>query len=103
MTVVNTGQRVFHEVIQQYLTRITFGDDWATDLVVPVTERPILRIRPSVADGDPIFLRGGAPLSAVHSRARAGEPAQSIADDYGIPLADLKEALDAVWPQALAA
>lgn len=103
LTVVNTGQRVFHEVIQQYLTRITFGDDWATDLVVPVTERPILRIRPSVADGDPVFLRGGAPLSAVHSRARAGEPAQSIADDYGIPLADLKEALDAVWPQALAA
>ena len=71
LTVVGTGQRVFHGVIQQYLTRITFGDQWASELVVPVTERPLLRIRPSVAEGDPIFLRGG-PVSAVHSRARAG-------------------------------
>lgn len=103
LTVVKTGQRVFHEVIQQYLTRITFGDQWATELVVPVTDRKLLRVRPAVAGGDPIFVNGGAPLSAVHSRAQAGESIQSIADDYGVPAADIEEVLRAVWPQAIAA
>ena len=103
LTVVNTGQRVFHDVIQQYLTRITFGDRWATELVVPVTEHKVLRVVPSVADGDPIFVNGGAPLSAVRSRTQAGEPIASIAADYGVPAADIDEALRAVWPQAIAA
>jgi len=103
LTEVRTGQRVFHEVIQQYLTRITFGDQWATELIVPVTERPLLRVRPTVADGDPIFIHGGAPLSAVRSRAQAGEPVSSIARDYGVPSDDINEALRAVWPQAVAA
>ena len=40
LTVVHTGQRVFHEVIGDYLERITFGDTWATELILPVTDRP---------------------------------------------------------------
>lgn len=103
LTEVQTGQRVFHEVIQQYLTRITFGDQWATELIVPVTQRPLLRIRPAIADGDPLLVNGGAPLSAVRSRAEAGEPIASIAEDYGVPVADIDEALRAVWPHSLAA
>ncbi|MCU1396215.1 MAG: hypothetical protein JWM34_4643 [Ilumatobacteraceae bacterium] len=103
LTEVTTGQRVFHEVIQQYLTRITFGDQWATELIVPVTDRPLLRVAPGVADGDPIFITGGAPLSAVRSRAQAGEPAVSIAEDYGVPVLDIEEALRAVWPHTAAA
>lgn len=103
LTEVATGQYVFHDVIQRYLTRITFGDQWATELIVPVTDRPLLRIRPSIASGDPIFLNGGAPLSAVRSRAQAGEKVESIASDYGVPLADINEALHAVWPQTIAA
>jgi uncharacterized protein (DUF433 family) len=89
LTVVESGQRVFHEVITEYLRRIEFGDDWATSLVVPVTKREVLRIRPDVADGEPLFMRSGAPLSAVSSRLKAGEAASSVADDYGIPEADL--------------
>lgn len=100
LTVVDSGQRVFHEVIVDYLRRITFDDTWATGLVLPVTERDVLRVTPAVASGDPIFLRGGAPLSAVISRARAGESVTSIAADYEVPPADIEEALGAVLPQA---
>ncbi len=103
LTEVATGQRVFHEVIRQYLTRITFGDQWATELIVPVTERELLRVRPAVANGDPLFVNGGAPLSAVHSRAQAGESISSIASDYGVPVADIDEALRAIWPHTIAA
>ena len=90
LAVVQTGQRVFHEVIDEYLKRITFGDEWATELILPVTERHLLRVVPGVAAGDALFMDGGAPLSAVRSRAAAGEPLKSIAADYGTPAKDLK-------------
>lgn len=103
LTVVPTGQRVFHDVIQRYLTRINFGDEWATELIVPVTERKLLRVRTNIAEGEPLFIRGGAPLSAVRSRAQAGESALSIARDYNVPVADVREALDEIWRPAHAA
>jgi uncharacterized protein (DUF433 family) len=104
LTVVSSGQRVFHEVIDSYLQRIHFDDDpWATEIVVPVTERPILRARPGVASGDPLFLSGGAPLSAVLSRHRAGEAVESIADDYAVPVEDVREAVDAIRATPIAA
>lgn len=96
LTVVGTGQRVFHEVIEQYLSRITFGDAWATEMVLPITERQILRVRPNVATGDPLFIHGGAPLSAVTSRARAGEPVRSIARDFDLDPDEVSEALAAL-------
>ncbi len=93
----------FHEVVQEYLQRISFGDQWATELVVPVTKRPLLRVRPGVASGEPLFIHGGAPLDAVRSRFLAGESVASLADDYGIPADEIGEALQAVWPGAAAA
>lgn len=93
LTVVEDGQRVFHEVIQDYLTRIHFEDDWASELIVPVTERPILRIRPEIAAGDALFMHGGAPLSAVLSRYQAGESIESLVADYEVPAEDLREAI----------
>ncbi len=104
LTVVASGQRVFHEVINEYLSRIGFdGDAWATELIVPVTPDPILRVRPAVAGGEPLFIVGGAPWSAVLSRRKAGESVESIARDYGIEVHDVEEALDALAPPRLAA
>ncbi len=103
LTVVHTGQRVFHEVIGDYLERITFGDTWATELILPVTKRPLLRVIPEVAGGDAVFVEGGATLSAVSSRAGAGEPLESIAADFGTPADHLEEALCAIWPTQAAA
>jgi len=103
LTVVATQQRVFHEVISEYLERITFGDQWATELVLPVTGRALLKVVPDVAAGDPVFVNGGAPLTAIRSRARAGEPVASIARDYDVPTEDISEALDAIWSETAAA
>ena len=46
---------------------------------------------------------GGAPLSAVQSRAAAGESIRSIAVDFGTPAEDITEALGAIWPTKAAA
>jgi uncharacterized protein (DUF433 family)/DNA-binding transcriptional MerR regulator len=103
LTIVHSGQRVFHDVISHYLERITFQGRWASELILPVTERPLLRVLPEVEGGRPLFVNGGAPLSAVRARLLAGEPVASIAHDYGLPGSDIKEAIDAIWPARQAA
>lgn len=104
LTVVVSGQRVFAPIISQYLELIDFDhDEWAMAIIVPVTKRKILRIRPEVASGEPLFVNGGAPFRAVESRFRAGEPIHSIARDYGVPARDIREALDALTPKTRAA
>lgn len=100
LTVVDSGQRVFHEVIGDYLQRISFDERWASELYLPITGEPLLRVRPDVAFGDPVFRHGGAPLSAVVSRRKAGESVASIADDYGVPSDEIEEALGGILPQA---
>ncbi|MCB0991034.1 MAG: hypothetical protein R2770_09705 [Acidimicrobiales bacterium] len=103
LTIVSSGQRVFHDVISQYLERITFEDTWASELILPVTERRLLRVVPEVESGGPVFVHGGAPLSAVRSRLVAGEPVGSIARDYDVPVDEIQEAVDAIWPAKQAA
>ena len=103
LTVVKSGQRVYTDLIADYLERITFGDEWATEMVVPVTEREVLRVRPNVAGSKPLFIRSGAPLDAVRDRVLAGEPVASVAGDFDTPAEDVQEALDAIWPSARAA
>lgn len=103
LTVVSSGQRVFHEVIADYLQRIHFADRWASELIVPVTERELLRVRPEIADGDPLFVHGGAPLSPVISRFNAGESVESLAADYNVPAEDIRDALRGLGVGAKAA
>lgn len=93
LTVVRTGQRVFHDVIERYLSRIQYAGKWATRLALPTTEDPILLADPQRAFGQPVFVRGGARLADVKSRVGAGEPAQAVAHDYGVPLEDVLAAL----------
>lgn len=93
LTVVRTGQRVFHDVIDRYLKRIEYAGDWAARLILPTTEDPILVADPERAFGQPIFVHGGARLADVKSRIQAGEPVQAVAVDYGVALDDILAAL----------
>lgn len=103
LTIVQSGQQVFHDVIKAYLDRIVFGDTWARELILGATEHKLLRVVPEIENGRPLFLEGGAPLSAVRSRLIAGEPIDSVSCDYGVPRSDIEEAVNAIWPKTLAA
>jgi len=92
LTVVRSGQRVFHEVIERYLTRITYEGGWAARLVLPITAEPLIIADPERAFGQPIFIHGGARLADVRGRVRAGEDQESVAQDYGVPLEDVRAA-----------
>lgn len=96
LTRVSDGQRVFAEVVRDYLRRITYGEDgWAMELVLPYGERDLLRVRADRAGGRPVFIRGGAPLPAVVARWRAGDRIADLAADYEVPANDLEDALRA--------
>ncbi len=95
LTVVRSGQRVFHDVIDQYLKRIEYDGGWASRLTLPITEEPILVADPERSFGQAIFAHGAARLTDVIGRIDAGEDEQAVADDYGAPLADVQAALAA--------
>ena len=49
---------------------------------------PLLRIRDGVAFGDPMFVSGGGPITAMWGRRAGGETIQSVATDYGASAED---------------
>jgi uncharacterized protein (DUF433 family) len=93
LTVVRSGQRVFHEVIERYLARITYEGGWAARLILPITEEPLIVADPERAFGQPIFIHGGARLADVRGRVGAGEDEAAVAEDYGVPLEDVRAAV----------
>jgi uncharacterized protein (DUF433 family) len=95
LTVVRSDQRVFHDVIDRYLRRIEYDAGWAAQVTLPITEEPLLVADPKRAFGQPIFIHGGARLADVTGRIEAGENERVVAEDYGVPLEDVRAALAA--------
>ncbi len=101
LTVVVTGQRVFHEVVRDYLERITYAsDDWAERMVLPITRRPVVECDPRRGFGRPLFIRGGAPMDDVLDRFRAGEPLRDVAADFDLRPEDVEDVIRASLPHA---
>jgi uncharacterized protein (DUF433 family) len=95
LTVVRSDQRVFHDIIRDYLTRIEYDGGWALRLTLPITSEKLLVADPERAFGQPIFVHGGARLVDVLGRIEAGEDPEAVAEDYGVPLIDVQAALAA--------
>ena len=93
LTVVRTNQRVFHDVIDQYLKLIAYEDGWAARVTLPITREPLLVADPQRAFGQPIFVHGAARLADVIGRIEAGEDERAVAEDFGVPLEDVRAAL----------
>lgn len=101
LAVVVTGQRVFHEVIRDYLERIAYAtDDWAARIVLPITGRQVVECDPMRGFGRPLFIRGGAPMDDVLDRFRAGEPLKDVAKDFDLCPEDVEDVIRASLPHA---
>jgi len=101
LAVVVTGQRVFTEVVQQYLQRITYDEgDWANLLVLPITSRKLVIADPTRAFGRPIFAKTGTPMDEVLNRFRAGEALHSVANDFDLSPEDVEDVIRAALPPA---
>ena len=94
LVVVRNGQRVFADVIAEYLRRIDYdtSDGYARLIRVPAYASDVV-CDPTRAFGRPIFAHGGAQVSDVLNRFQAGESLDELSDEFGVPPTDLEDAL----------
>jgi uncharacterized protein (DUF433 family) len=94
LVVVRHGQRVIAEVVEDYLHRIQYAPDGYARLIhLPQYRQAEVIADPSRSFGQPIFGRGGARVSDALQRFWAGEDLEVVAQEFGVQLADLKDAL----------
>ena len=94
LVVVRHGQRVFNDVIDAYLRRITFAaDGWAQRIRLPQYERATVIADPRFGFGQPSFLHGRARVSDVLERFWAGDNLTALATEFGVPQVELEDAV----------
>lgn len=94
LTVIRHGQRVFAEVVRDYLKRITWGaDGYAVAIPLPgyTQSEVIADIRRGF--GQPTFRHGGARLEDVLSLFYAGESAATVAEEFGLSQVEVEDAI----------
>lgn len=94
LTVVRTGQQHFTEVIRDHLKRITYGDDgWPAQLRLPAYATADVLVDPRQAFGQPLVVHGGARVEDLVDRFQAGDGFVEIADDFGVPPAEVEDVI----------
>ncbi|MGI8758391.1 MAG: DUF433 domain-containing protein [Acidimicrobiales bacterium] len=94
LVVLRSGQRVFAETISAYLQRIEYGPDGYARLIhLPGYRRGQVVADPTRSFGQPMFVHGGAKVSDVIERFQAGDSLSELAEDFGVPVEDLEDAL----------
>lgn len=94
LVVIRNGQRVFVDVISEYLQRIQYGSDGYPELIrVPTYRHAHVVVDPRRAFGAPIFERGGARIEDVLERFWADESMDELAEEFGVPADELEDVL----------
>jgi uncharacterized protein (DUF433 family) len=94
LVVVRHGQRVFAEVVEDYLHRIEYAPDGYARLIrLPQYRRAEVFADPVRSFGQPIFGHGGARVADALQRFWAGDDLEIVSQEFGVPIADLEDAL----------
>jgi uncharacterized protein (DUF433 family) len=96
LVVVRSGQRVFSEIIEEYLHRITYANDgWASLIRLPAFERAAVVVDPYRAFGQPLLEHGGARLEDIIDRFVAGDSVSELAADFSVPSDEVEDVIRA--------
>jgi uncharacterized protein (DUF433 family) len=94
LVVVRHGQHVFAEVLEDYLHRIEYAPDGYARLIrLPQYRRAEVVADPARSFGQPIFGHGGARVADALQRFWAGDDLDVVSQEFGVPIADLEDAL----------
>lgn len=94
LVVVRQNQRVFAEVVESYLKRITFGTDgYALAIPLPGFEQAELIADIRRGFGQPTFAHGGARLEDVLGLFDAGEAIATVAMEFGLTVLEVEDAI----------
>lgn len=89
----DTDQHVIREIVQDHMSYIAWGNDgFPVELVLPNWQpsKVIVDVRRSF--GQPIFAGTGTRVSDVAGMIKAGEDADTVAEEFGLPLSDVRTA-----------
>lgn len=101
LVVVRSGQRVFSEVIKEYLSRIEWGrDGYATVIKLPAYGQASVVADPTRAFGQPIFERGGVRVSDLLDRFWSGDDIRTLSLEFGVPEPEIEDVLRAASRRA---
>jgi uncharacterized protein (DUF433 family) len=94
LMVPETRQQVFREIVQDYMSYVAYDDDpqfpRSLELRFLQPSKVIVDIRRSF--GQPIFAASGARVADVAGMLKAGEDAETVADEFGIDVTDARTA-----------
>jgi uncharacterized protein (DUF433 family) len=94
LVVVRNNQRVFTEVVAQYLQRVDFAADGYAQLIrLPQYRGSDVTVDPDHAFGRPRFAHGGAAVDSVIDLFRAGEPVDTVAEEFGLSRSEVEDAI----------
>lgn len=91
LVVIRNGQRVFAEVVQQYLRTITYDDGWVRRIRLPQFDTVHVQVDPDVNWGQPSLAGSGVRVQDIVSRIRAGEAPGAVAADFDLPMGDVRQ------------
>jgi uncharacterized protein (DUF433 family) len=94
LVVIRNNQRVFTEVVALYLQRVDFGvDGYARLIQLPQYRVAEVTVDPDHAFGRPRFAHGGASVEDVVELFQAGEPLDSVAEEFGLNRDEVEDAI----------
>ena len=95
LIVPRSGQYVFKEIVEHYLRQISFADDnYANVIRLPRYQHANVVLDPKRGYGQPVFGNSGIRVADAIGPLRAGESFDAVAEDYGVPVSELRDALD---------
>jgi uncharacterized protein (DUF433 family) len=93
-----SGQLAMRKLFEEHLNRVEW-DDWKFPvrlypfLASEVRADRTIAIDPKIAFGRPIVIRTGVSTGAITDRIDANEPVQDIAEDYGLTVEEVEQAV----------
>lgn len=95
LIVPRSGQYVFKEIVEHYLRQISFSEDNYTSLIrLPQYQHANVVLDPRRGFGQPVFGNSGVRVVDAIGPLRAGESFDAVAEDYGVSVSELRDALD---------
>ncbi len=92
------GQLNFKPIMDRFLAHVVADEHDLVKKIFPLIagqpDDKIISITYGVSSSQPVIDGEGVPVWLIHSRFEGGEDAESIADDFGIPVEKIQRAID---------
>ena len=94
LVVAGTGQRVFNEVVEQFLRKITFEQDFPVKISLRKYGDELLVVNPLINYGEPMLERCGIRIRDIVGYVQAGDSYEALEENFGIPVDTIRDLMD---------